>query len=151
MSKEFDAIIIGSGQSGNPLAKSLAGENWRVAIIEKNFVGGSCINYGCTPSKTMAASARTAYMVSKSSEYGIHSSSLKVNMKEVYNRKKKIVESFRSGVLKGLEDKNITLFRGTASFVDSKTIEIKSSKNKSVKISSSKIFINTAEGRQFLE
>ncbi len=143
MSKKFDAIIIGSGQSGNPLAKSLAENNWHVAVIEKLYVGGSCINYGCTPSKTLAASARIAYLTKNSSSFGVQSDHVKVSMNQVYQRKKKIVESFRSGVLKGLEHKNITLFRGTASFLDSKTIEIKTSKNKSETITADKIFINT--------
>ena len=64
-SEKFDAIIIGSGQAGNPLAKDLASNGWKVAVIERNYVGGSCINYGCTPSKTMAASAQMADSVKK--------------------------------------------------------------------------------------
>ncbi len=148
MEKKFDAIIIGSGQAGNPLAKSFAENDWKVAVIEKNHVGGSCINFGCTPSKTLAASARAAYVSRNTSKYGVHTSSVKINLKEVYKRKKKTVESFRKGSLKILEHKNITLIKGDASFVDSKTIEIKlsnkkNSKNKTEVISSDKIFINT--------
>ncbi|MFZ0452276.1 MAG: dihydrolipoyl dehydrogenase [Ignavibacteriaceae bacterium] len=142
--KKYDAIIIGSGQSGNPLAKDLASDGWKVAIIEKNFVGGSCINYGCTPSKTMAASAQTAYFVRESSKYGIHSTSLKINMKEVYQRKKQTVESFRKGTLKKLKSSdNITLFSGEASFTDPKTIKINTSNKRTITITSDKIFINT--------
>ena len=91
----YDAIILGSGQAGNPLAKDLASNGWKVAIIERKYVGGSCINYGCTPSKTMAASAQIAYFVKESSQYGIHSSLFKINMKEIYRRKKQTVESFK--------------------------------------------------------
>jgi pyruvate/2-oxoglutarate dehydrogenase complex dihydrolipoamide dehydrogenase (E3) component len=144
--EKFDAVIIGSGQAGNPLAKDLALEGWKVAVIEKKFVGGSCINYGCTPSKTMYASAKTANFVKRSSEYGIHTSSVKVNMKEVYKRKKEIVESFRRGTLKRLDSsENINLIKGKASFIDSNTIKI-GLKNGTKIINSDKIFINTGGG-----
>ena len=144
--EKFDAVIIGSGQAGNPLAKDLALEGWKVAVIEKKFVGGSCINYGCTPSKTMYASAKTANFVKRASEYGIHTSSVKVNMKEVYKRKKEIVESFRRGTLKRLDSsENINLIKGKASFIDSNTIKI-GLKNGTKIINSDKIFINTGGG-----
>ncbi len=140
----FDAVIIGSGQAGNPLAKDLASDGWKVAVIERNFVGGSCINYGCTPSKTMSASAKTADFVKRSSEYGIHTSSVQVNMKEVYKRKKETVESFRKGTLKRLNSsENISLIRGEASFIDSNTIKISLKNGESKIINSDKIFINT--------
>lgn len=143
MITNFDAIIIGSGQAGNPLASAFANKNMSAAVIEKNLAGGSCINYGCTPSKTMRASARIAYLAKRSEDFGIHASSVKVNMKEVYERKKNIVESFRKGTLKGLNNKNITLFRGDASFIDEKTIQIKLKNGKTKNISGDKIFINT--------
>ena len=143
-SEKFDAIIIGSGQAGNPLAKDLALSGWKVAVIEKNYVGGSCINYGCTPSKTMSASALTADFVRRSSEYGIHTSIKKICMAEIYNRKKEIVKSFRKGTLERLKSsENIFLIRGEAVFLDAHTIKI-ISKNKNARIiSSKKIFINT--------
>ena len=143
-SEKFDAIIIGSGQAGNPLAKDFANSGWKVAIIERNYVGGSCINYGCTPSKTMAASAQVAGYLRKASEYGIHSSSIKVNMKEVYQRKKETVESFRDGTLKRLKSsENIYLIRGGAVFLDSNTVKVNLKNNNTRIISSNKIFINT--------
>ncbi|MEJ2615186.1 MAG: FAD-dependent oxidoreductase, partial [Ignavibacteriaceae bacterium] len=146
-SEKYDAIIIGSGQAGNPLAKDLADNGWKVAMIERNYVGGSCINYGCTPSKTMAASAQTADFIRESFKYGIHSSSLKINMKDIYQRKKQTVESFRKGTLKRLKSsENITLFKGEASFVDPKTIQINTQNKRIVTITSNKIFIN-AGGR----
>ena len=69
--KKYDAIIIGSGQAGNPLAKKLAGAGWKTAIIERALVGGTCINYGCTPTKTMVASARIAYLARQGKEFGV--------------------------------------------------------------------------------
>ncbi len=143
-SEKYDAVIIGSGQAGNPLAKDLASTGWKVAVIERNYVGGSCINYGCTPSKTMAASAQVADFVRRSSEYGVFSSPLKVNMKEVHQRKERTVESFRKGTLKKLKSsENITLIRGEASFIDSTTLRINSINKKIKIIGSDKIFINT--------
>ena len=144
VTEKYDAIIIGSGQAGNPLAKDLANNGWKVAMIERNYVGGSCINYGCTPSKTMAASAQTAHFIKESFKYGIRSSSLKTNMKDVYQRKKQTVENFRKGTLKRLKSsENITLFRGEASFTDVKTIKINTKNRRTVTITSDKIFINT--------
>ena len=67
-SENFDAVMIGSGRAGNRLAQDFALSGWKVAVVERGYVGGSCINYGCTPSKTMAASALTADLVRRSSE-----------------------------------------------------------------------------------
>src|SRR6201996_7475794 len=98
--KTYDAIIIGSGQAGNPLAKKLAKAGWKTAIIERALVGGTCINYGCTPTKTMVASARIAYLARKGKEYGIPLQSFKVNMKAVIDRKDKIVAQAHNGTEK---------------------------------------------------
>ena len=105
----FDAIIIGVGQSGNPLAGFLAGKDWKVAVIERHFVGGSCINYGCTPTKTMIASAKAAYMASKGDEYGFSAGHLKVDLKKVVERKNKVVESFRNGIAKRFKENKFFL------------------------------------------
>jgi dihydrolipoamide dehydrogenase len=142
--EKYDAIIIGSGQAGNPLAKDLASQGWKIAVIERNYAGGSCINYGCTPSKTMAASADAANIVKKASEFGIHNSSIKVNMKEIYERKKKIVESFRKGTLKKLKSSDkINLIRGEAYFIEPKAIKVNLKNNSTKIITADKIFINT--------
>jgi len=142
--KSFDAIIIGSGQSGVPLAEFLAGKKKSVAIIEKHFVGGSCINYGCTPSKSMIASAKISYFINRAKDYGIRTSKPKIDMPKVIKRKKKIVESFRNGKEKRLiENKNITLIKGIASFVDQRNISITLNEGVTQNISTEKIFINT--------
>ncbi len=140
---EYDAIVIGTGQSGVPLAEMLAGEGWRVAIVERYLVGGSCINYGCTPSKTMQASANVIHLAGKAEVYGVHNSKAELNLKEVIGRKRKIVSSFREGLEKWIEGtKNLTLIRGEAEFTDKKVISIKSDQGTKV-ISADKIFINT--------
>ena len=70
ISTNYDAIIIGVGQAGKPLALALAEAGWKTAIIERKYVGGSCVNYGCTPTKTLLASAEVAHQARRSQEYG---------------------------------------------------------------------------------
>ncbi len=92
---KYDAIIIGTGQSGKPLATSLGSAGWNTAIIEEKYVGGTCVNYGCTPTKTMVASARIAYLAKRASDYGVNIPSVSINLKKVRERKDAIVKSFR--------------------------------------------------------
>jgi len=139
MSDHYDAIIIGSGQAGNPLAIELAKAGWKTAIIERAHIGGSCINYGCTPTKTMAASARVAYLGKRAADYGVHLGKEKVKLHEVIKRKEKIVESFRDSGLKGIKKpRGLDLIRGEARFT-----EVKPKKGRARKLSADKIFINT--------
>src|ERR1700704_1581801 len=93
----YDAIVIGSGQAGNPLSRTLAEAGWRTAIIEREHVGGTCINEGCTPTKTMLASARVAYLSRRGADYGVQTGPIAIDMQRVRERKRAIVESFRSG------------------------------------------------------
>ncbi len=142
--KQFDSIIIGTGQSGKPLALYLAGEGKKVAVIERNYVGGSCINYGCTPSKTMAASAKAAYLAERAEEYGINLSSYKVNFKKVIKRKNEVVRDFRKSGEKSLEqNNNVTFVRGSASFADKNLIMIEKPDGTKIELSSKNIYINT--------
>ncbi len=145
--EKYDAVIIGAGQSGIPLAKTLAGEGWKTVIIERYLVGGSCINYGCTPSKTMAASSSVIHLTKKAELYGVHNSKVEINLKEIINRKRGIVKSFREGLEKGIEQtENLTLIRGEAGFTDKKSIQINLNNGSSKRISGDKIFINTGGG-----
>ena len=105
MAKQYDAIVIGSGQGGNPLAHKLADLDWKVALIEKEYLGGSCINYGCTPTKTMAASARVAYVARRAGEYGVTSGPVSVDLSDVVARKNKIVQQWRDGQQDHVEDR----------------------------------------------
>src|SRR5213083_3326293 len=95
--KDYDAIVIGAGQAGGPLSTALAQAGWRTAIIECIHVGGTCINEGCTPTKTMVASARVAYLARRAADYGVRAGPVVVDMAAVRQRKRSIVESFRSG------------------------------------------------------
>src|ERR1043166_458931 len=99
----YDAIVIGAGQSGGPLASALARAGRRTAIIERDLVGGCCINYGCTPTKTMVASARVAYLARRASDYGVHTGVVRVDMGKVRQRKRDIVDSFRGGSQRRIE------------------------------------------------
>ncbi len=142
--KHYDAIIIGAGQAGTPLAKKLAEAGKKTAIIEKRLIGGTCINDGCTPTKAMIASAGIAYRAQKAAELGIEIGSLKVNLKKVKQRKDEIVASFRKSSEKGLKStKGLDVIFGEASFSGVKELSIKMPGGKSEKISAEWIFINT--------
>src|SRR5439155_3237112 len=140
----YDAIIIGSGQAGKPLATALGKAGWKTALIERAYVGGTCINYGCTPTKTMFNSARVAYLARRAVDFGVHSGDVTVNMKEVRARKQRVVEEFREGVLKGIEKtENIDLLTGDARFTGAYTIEVKLNDGAVRTLTAEKIFINT--------
>ena len=140
----FDVVIIGSGQAAYPLAKDLADHGQKIAVIEKEKLGGSCVNYGCTPTKTLVASARVAYLVRRGSDYGIHTKEITINMKEVKKRKQDIVDLWRAGVESAYANNpNITIFYGVGSFVTPKTVKITKDDKSSLIISAELIFINT--------
>jgi len=141
--KSYDAIVIGSGQGGNPLAIALARAGWKTAIIEREHIGGTCVNVGCTPTKTMVASARVAYLSSRSADYGVHSGPVTVNMSEVRRRKQQVVESFRNGGLKSIKEApGLDLMKGEASFNGPDSLEVRSEGGTDV-LTARKIFINT--------
>lgn len=141
--KKFDAIVIGAGQAGVPLAKKLAQAGRRVALIEKSHIGGVCVNEGCTPTKTMIASARMAYLASRSNDLGIDIKKYKVDFKKIIARKDEIVKSFKGGAERGIEETpNLKLIYGEASFKDKNTIRISSKKKGEEEISAEQIFIN---------
>src|SRR5215475_2356712 len=125
-SKNYDAIVIGTGQGGKPLAIALAKAGQKTAVIERLHVGGTCINVGCTPTKTMVASARVAYLARRASDYGVHTGEVSVNLAEVRRRKQSIVDSFRDGGQRSIENtKNLDLLFGEASFTGPQSIAVK--------------------------
>ncbi len=101
--EQYDAIVIGAGQAGGPLASALARSGKRTALIEREHVGGTCINEGCTPTKTMVASARVAYLARRAGDYGVSSGPVQVDMGRVRERKRAIVKSFRTSSLRRIE------------------------------------------------
>jgi len=144
LSDHYDAIIIGSGQAGKPLATALGQAGWKTALVERAYIGGTCINYGCTPTKTMFNSARVAYLARRAADYGVHHGEVTVSMREVRERKQRVVDSFRESGLRGIErTENLTLFWGDARFTGPHEIEIKQSDGATRLLRAEKIFINT--------
>ena len=122
----FDAIVIGTGQAGPPLAARLAHAGMKVAVVEKHRFGGTCVNDGCTPTKAMIASAYAAHMARRAGDYGVMlDASPRVDMKQVKVRKDEIVRGSRDGVeqwMQGLN--NATLYRGHARFVGQNAVRV---------------------------
>jgi pyruvate/2-oxoglutarate dehydrogenase complex dihydrolipoamide dehydrogenase (E3) component len=142
--KKYDAVIIGAGQAGTPLAKRLARSGLKTALIEKRLIGGTCINDGCTPTKTMIASARMAYLMNKSKEWGVHASDIQVDFAAVMARKDAVVNAFRDGAERGLkETDNLDILMGKATFKSKNELEVIMAEGTRLSISANKIFINT--------
>ncbi|HZJ36910.1 MAG TPA: FAD-containing oxidoreductase [Gillisia sp.] len=122
----FDVIIIGTGQAGPSLSASLAKNGFKVGIIEKNHLGGTCVNEGCTPTKAYVASGRRAYIAKNSEELGIEiEGKVRVNLKRIKERKDQLIQDSRSGLEKMFGDtENIKLIRGKARFTDPHTVEV---------------------------
>jgi pyruvate/2-oxoglutarate dehydrogenase complex dihydrolipoamide dehydrogenase (E3) component len=144
MHDKFDAIVIGAGQSGPSLAERFSNAGMRVAIVERKHFGGTCVNTGCMPTKTLVASAHVAHMARRAGEYGVETGgSVKVDMKRVKARKDAIVLRSRDGVSKWME-KLATVYHGHARFTGPRTLSV----NGDV-LEAEKIIINTG-GRAFI-
>ena len=121
--KKYDAIIIGSGQAANPLAKQLARAGRRTLLLEHHEIGGTCINTGCTPTKTMIAMGRMRYIVSRAPEFGIPVQAGDVDLTAMIKRKNQVVSSFRDGLAKSLEKTgNLDVVREQGVFTGHKTV-----------------------------
>jgi pyruvate/2-oxoglutarate dehydrogenase complex dihydrolipoamide dehydrogenase (E3) component len=115
---KFDAIIVGSGQAGNPLAYRLADMGWSVALIEKKNLGGTCINVGCTPTKTMVHRGQVAHYARNATRWGVNASSVSVDLAKIVAQKDEVVLSFRGGLQKQVDKRaNLRLHRAHARFV----------------------------------
>lgn len=125
MSERYDGIVIGAGQGGGPLATAFARAGKRIAIVEHAFVGGSCINYGCTPTKTMVASARVAHLARRAADFGVSVGQVSVDLAAVRARKQKIVERFRTGSQQNLEKADeVDLLLGHATFEGPRALKV---------------------------
>ncbi|MBN3508937.1 FAD-containing oxidoreductase [Mycolicibacterium nivoides] len=123
--QSFDAIVIGAGQAGPPLAGRLTAAGQTVAVIERKLVGGTCVNYGCIPTKTLVASAHAAHLARRGADFGVGTGEIDIDMTKVKARKDAIMLADRHGVedwLKGMD--GATLIRGHARFVDPHTIDV---------------------------
>jgi pyruvate/2-oxoglutarate dehydrogenase complex dihydrolipoamide dehydrogenase (E3) component len=140
MNHTYDAIVIGAGQAGPSLAARFSGAGKSVAIIERDLFGGTCVNSGCTPTKTLIASARIAYDTRRAHSYGIElpTDSVAVNMRAVQARKKRIVGASQSGLenwIRGMQ--NCTVYRGHARFESARCVNIDGQE-----LTSEQIFVN---------
>jgi pyruvate/2-oxoglutarate dehydrogenase complex dihydrolipoamide dehydrogenase (E3) component len=143
-STHFDAIIIGSGQGGNPLAGALSDKGKRTAMIERANVGGTCVNTGCTPTKTMVASAEVAYLARRGKDYGVYTGDISVDMAVVRERKRNVVKQWRAGSENGLKRaKLVELIRGQASFLGPKQIHVRLNEGGERTLTADWIFLNT--------
>ena len=125
MNRRFDAIVIGAGQAGPPMAGRIAGTGKTVALIERERIGGACVNTGCTPTKALVASAYAAHLARRASDFGLCTGSVGVDFAAVMARKDRVVGNSRSSVegwLRGMA--NCTLIMGRASFLSPTSIRV---------------------------
>ena len=142
-SHKYDAIVIGAGQAGTPLCQALAAAGMRTALAEREHVGGTCVNEGCTPTKTMVASARVAYLARRGADYGVRTGEIKIDLGRVRERKRAIVDLFRNGSQSRIEKTaNLDLIFGEAEFTGPKIIRVRKKDGSEVSLSAEKFFIN---------
>src|SRR6202142_559093 len=136
---KFDAIIIGSGQAGNPLSSALTEFGWTVALVEKSHLGGTCINTGCTPTKTMVASSQVAHYARNAKKWGVNATNVSVDLPAIIARKNAVVQKFRDCQQRRIDQHpRLRLFRGAARFLSPHQIQVGDEI-----LESEKIFINT--------
>ncbi|MGH7627564.1 MAG: mercuric reductase [Gemmatimonadaceae bacterium] len=138
-----NAIIIGAGQAGVPLSRDLAKAGRRTLLIERAHVGGTCINEGCTPTKTMVASARVAYLARRGADYGVEVRDLRIDMARVRERKRAIVESFRSGSERRLAGAGVQRLDAEARFTGPRTVVARDHEGQEQHVEADLIFIDT--------
>ena len=134
----YDAIVIGTGQAGPYVTSRLAGAGMKVAVIERNAFGGTCVNTGCIPTKTMVASAYAARMAARAAEYGVDVGSVRVDMKRVMARKDAVSKASRTGLEDWLRTmENCTVYQGHARFESAHEVNVGGER-----LHADKIFIN---------
>jgi pyruvate/2-oxoglutarate dehydrogenase complex dihydrolipoamide dehydrogenase (E3) component len=122
--EHYNAIVIGAGQAGGPLASEFARAGRKTALIEREHIGGTCVNEGCTPTKTMVASARVAYLARRGGDYGVQTGDVAVDMRRVRERKRDIVTSFRTSGERQAREAGVDVIMGQARFSGPKTVEV---------------------------
>lgn len=136
---KFDAIIIGSGQAGNPLSSALTEHGWTVGLVEKSHLGGTCVNTGCTPTKTMVASSQVAYYARNAKKWGVNTTGLTIDLPAIVARKNAVVQTFRDGQQRRIDQHpKLRLYRGVARFLSPHQLQVGEET-----LESEKIFINT--------
>src|SRR5271163_1872068 len=142
--EQFDAIVIGSGQAAKPLAIALAKAGKRTAVVEAKHVGGTCVNEGCTPTKTMVASGRVAYLARRGGDYGVKTGPIAIEMEKIRERKRTIVKNAREGGERAIRATDCdALIMGEASFAGPKLVHVACNEGGERLLSAELIFINT--------
>jgi pyruvate/2-oxoglutarate dehydrogenase complex dihydrolipoamide dehydrogenase (E3) component len=142
--QHYDAVIIGAGQPGVALARALAQSGRTTAVIEREHVGGTCINEGCTPTKTMVASARVTHLARRGADYGVQTGPVVLDLAKVRQRKRDIVASFRSGIERRFKQTDgLVLLAGEASFTAPKSLDVRLNTSDRMALTADLIFINT--------
>ena len=139
MTERFDAIVIGAGQAGPALCGRLSKEGLKTALIERKFLGGTCVNNGCVPTKTLVASARAASMARRGAEYGFSIEKLEIDMRAVKKRKDDVVRHSADGLATWIGGmKQVTLVNGQARFTAPRTVAVDGRRS----FEAERIFIN---------
>ena len=121
----FDVIVIGAGQGGGPIASAFARDGRKTVLIEREYAGGSCVNWGCTPTKTMIASGRAAHVARRAGDYGVHTGDISIDMERVRQRTRDLVEMFRQGSRSGIDDtEGLEYIEGEARFTGEKVVTV---------------------------
>jgi len=142
MADTLDVIVIGAGQAGGPLAGAFAKAGRRTALLERAHVGGTCVNVGCTPTKTMVASGRVAYLARRAADYGVATGPVQVDLAAVRRRKDEMVELWRSGSEASIAKAGVELVRGEARFIGPKTLAVRLSDGGERELTAETIIIN---------
>ncbi len=144
MKHTYDAIVLGAGQAGYPLSVALARAGWRTALVEREHVGGTCVNEGCTPTKTMVASARAAYLARRATDYGLCTVPVTVNMAAVREHKRGIVHAFMNGARDTvLATDGLDFYEGEARFTGPHAVAVQMNAGGTEALEAPKLFINT--------
>src|SRR5262245_51358583 len=137
------AIVIGAGQAGVPLSRALAEAGRKTVLVEREHVGGTCVNEGCTPTKTMVASGRVAYLARRGADYGVRTGPITVDLARVRQRKRDIVASFRDGAQQRLEKTpGLELLFGEARFTGPRKLEVRPRDGEARAFEAGLVFIN---------
>lgn len=145
-STNYDVIVVGTSQGGRCLPIAFAQAGRKVALIERDHLGGVCVNIGCTPTKTMVASARVAYQARRGAEYGVHTSPVSVDLRAVRQRKQGVVDGARQGYenrLAALQGLDLDILSGEAHFIAPKTLEVSLKDGGTREITAPLIFLDT--------
>ncbi|KAH7081728.1 mercuric reductase [Paraphoma chrysanthemicola] len=143
--QHYNALILGSGQAGTPLATHIKSLGQSVCLVERAHIAGCCVNEGCTPTKTMVASARMAYLARRAHEYGVHAGGngdVRIDMLKVRQRKRDIVQSFRGGSEKRLGNAGVDVVMGSARFVGEREVEVAVDDGGVKRFSADRVFVN---------